>query len=188
MTTTKTKPPAVVDPARVAAANAALAVFQPGVRLEFVGRRAFVCWTSSYSGPQRKMWATRGQDFYPVWHRRRGDWGGTASRAMSQLVRWCQGKPVLPLGCFEHWCGPDIMLAGDRGPELVGILRAAGYPPSVACVCCGLPPVGGLDWWSHGGTSGPCCGRGPVCVHRPDEAVRLRAEADTRAAGPAPGA
>ncbi len=175
MTTTKTKPPAVA-PARVAAANAALAVLGKGTRLEFVGRRAFVCWESWRNGPQRKRWAVnRGNDFYPTWHNR-APWGGTQSTALSQLVRWCQGKPVLPLGCWEYWTTPGIRLAGDRGPELVELLRAAGYPERVACVCCGLPPVGGLDWWSHGGKSGPCCGRGPVCVHRSDEAVRLRAE------------
>jgi hypothetical protein len=163
-----------VDPARVAAANAALSICSVA-RLEFVGRRCFVRWDCYRSGPQRYQWVThRGGDFYPTWHRTRGPWGGTVSTAMSQLIRWCQGKPVLPLSSFAYWCGPNIRLGGDRGDELVALLRSAGYPETVSCVCCGLPPIG-MDWWCHDGKSGPCCGRGPVCVHRPDEAQRLRA-------------
>jgi hypothetical protein len=164
-----------VDPARLAASNAALAIFGPGygLHLEFTGRRAFVCWESKWEGRQRVQWVTHaGNDFYPTW--RKGPWGGTCSTAMSQLIRWCQGKPVLPLGCWKGWSGDGVRLAGDRGPELIELLRAAGYPERVACVCCGLPPIG-LDWFNRDGVSGPCC-RGPVCLHRPEEAARIRAD------------
>ena len=76
--------------------------------------------------------------------------------AMSQIVRWCQGKPVLPLASFQWWTSETIMLAGDRGPELLTLLEKAGYPVAVNCVACGNPPTG-LDWYNLDGVSGPCC-------------------------------
>lgn len=150
------KPPPI-DPARLAAANAALALFSEGVRLEFVGRRAFVCWTGHGGSPERKQWVTHsGNGFFPTWHKRRGYWGGTTSTAMSQLIRWVQGKPVLPLYSWRYWVSPTVGLARPRGDELLALLSEAGYPERVLCVVCGKHP-NGLDWWSRDGVSGPCC-------------------------------
>jgi len=141
---------------RVIASNRALELIScPNYRpiwLKFKGFRAFVCW--EYHGEKCYQWVTRGNDFYPTWDC--GPWGGTTSTAMSQLIRWCQGKPVLPLGCFQYWCGEGIRLAGERGDELVAHLKASGYPAEVTCVVCGEKPHG-LDWWSRDGVSGPCC-------------------------------
>jgi hypothetical protein len=141
-------------PDRLSAANAALAIFSPGTSLEFVGRRAFVRWTGYDKKLVRKQWVTRGgQDFYPTW---RGPWGGTVTIAISQLIRWVQGKPVLPLASFKWWCSETIKLAGDRGNELIITLGTSGYPVEVTCVVCGKPPKG-LDWFNRDGVSGPCC-------------------------------
>lgn len=143
---------------RIACSNAALAIFAAGVSLEFKGRRCFVKWTAYGGEPTRKQWITSGNDFYPTWHARRGYWGGTCSTAMSQLIRWCQGKPVLPLGCFRNMCGGGVKLAGERGGELISLLAAGGYPEEVPCVKCG-GELKGLGWYNDGGVSGPGCRR-----------------------------
>lgn len=144
---------------RVIASNRALELIQRRVWLKFKGFRAFVCW--EYHGEHCYQWVTNGgNDFYPTW--KCGIWGGTTSAAMSQLIRWCQGKPVLGLAQWRYWVGEGVKLAGDRGAELVAHLEASGYPASVTCVVCGVVPER-IDWWSRDGVSGPCCHHAHGC-------------------------
>ena len=149
---------------RLTVANRVLELLRAGysvpVWLKFKGRRAFVCW--EYHGNNCVQWVTRGNDFYPTWHGRRGPWGGTTSTAMSQLIYWCQGKAVLPLSSWQYWCGPTVLLGREKGDEIVTTLQDGGYPVAVTCVVCGKPPVG-MDWWSLNGVSGPCCRHADGC-------------------------
>ena len=80
-----------------------------------------------------RRWMTRGQDFYPVW-KRMWSGGGTSMTALSQLVRWCKGAPVLSLSTWRYWCSSTVALLelGQIKP-----IEAAGYPESVPCVLCG---------------------------------------------------
>ena len=98
------------------------------------------------------------QDFYPVWYRQWGH-GGTASTALSQLVRWIKGKPVLPLATWIYWGGEACrLLRHGNGPEsAIEQLKSGGYPQESNCVLCGEKLTGSLDWWSLDGVSGPCC-------------------------------
>lgn len=148
---------ATINCTHLNAANKALDCFAPGTSI-VVKRRVGVCveWTQ-HSGKQfSRRWQTqRGQDFYPTWYRHWGH-GGTATTALAQLVRWMQGKPILPLATWRHWTGERVYLGQKRGPECVSILEAAGYPETVNCVLCGVE-LRGLDWWSLDGVSGPCC-------------------------------
>lgn len=132
-------------------ANRVLGLFAPGTRIERRRGGWWVCWEGP-RGPVGRRWSCRGQDFYPVWY---GSWahGGTASTALSQLVRWLRGQPVLPLSSWRHWASPGVGLLSPSGAE---ILRAAGYPEEACCVLCGRR-VGRMDWWSLDGLSGPCC-------------------------------
>lgn len=144
------------DTEKLAAANAVLDCFAPGTTLERVGARVYVSWTNS-RGHQRCLWRTRGNDFYPVCHHRWAH-GGTASTALSQLVRWILGRPVLPYGTWRYWTGENVSLGRDRGREILTLLQFAEYPHDVPCVLCGKSLLGrSLDWWHLDGVNGPCC-------------------------------
>ncbi len=144
---------------RIDAANRALQTFAPGTRIERRPGGWYVCWTGWKGKAFAKRWATRGQDFYPVWHDHWGH-GGTASMALSQLVRWAQEKPVLPIGSWRYWASERIQLTNS---ETLEILRSAGYPEEARCVLCGEVIAGGMDWWHLDGVTGPCCGMRSGC-------------------------
>lgn len=142
---------------KVDIANRVLECFAPGTTLRLESGYVLVAWTVS-KGKEERRWMTRGQDFYPVWHRK---WchGGTASTALAQLVRWIQGKPVLPISTWAYWAGEKVqLLRQGNGNEAIGMLIAAGYPQVATCVLCGNQITGGMDWWSLDGVTGPCCG------------------------------
>lgn len=144
----------VDQPMRLATSNEVLGAFAPETTLRIDRGHVVVCWRS-----HAKRWMTRGgQDFYPVWHREWGH-GGTASTALSQLVRWIKGLPVLPLGTWRYWGGERVALLRQRqGAEAAIIaLERAGYPAKVPCVLCQRELAGAMDWWSLDGVSGPCC-------------------------------
>jgi hypothetical protein len=138
---------------RVETANKVLGSFTRDTRLRIESGYVVVEWTN-HKGRQARRWMTRGQDFYPVWYRQWGH-GGTAARALSQLVRWVQGKPVLPISTWEYWAGAPCRLLEASA---VKVLAAGGYPSASPCVKCGSTIYrGGLDWWSLDGLSGPAC-------------------------------
>lgn len=100
-----------------------------------------------------RRWQCRGQDFYPVW-KRKYPGGGTSCIALSQLIRWVQNKPVLPLSSWEYWSGDSCRLVPK---ESVEILKSNKYPQEVKCVRCEKEIIKGIDWWNLNGVSGPCC-------------------------------
>jgi hypothetical protein len=166
MTDEEVDPAAIANPSlcleyRIDVANRVLETFAKGSTIERDGSHFVVAWT--YCGkPMRKRWMTFGQDFYPVWHRK---WtgGGTATTALSQLIRWCQGKPVLPLSSWRYWAGDKCKLLPSSA---VDELAASGYPVDVDCVLCHQPIRGHLDWWSLDGVTGPCCGWTSGCQQK----------------------
>lgn len=163
--------PSVIHPERIPAANAVLQCFAAGTTIEVPRGRIIVCWTS-HGTTVRKYWATRGQDFWPVWHNQWGQ-GGTCCRALSQLVRWIQGRPIWPLRMWRYWTSERVFLGQERGSEMVAALEKAGYPESTACVLCGRDLASAyIDWWSLDGVSGPCC------VHTDEAGCRQRVQDD----------
>lgn len=143
---------------RIDAANEMLKCFAPGTTLRLESGYVLVEWENN-RGKQSKRWMTRGgQDFYPVWHRHWAH-GGSACTALSQLVRWVQGRPVLSINSWRYWGREECALLrhGDREAALQAMLDA-GYPAQATCVLCKQPINGSLDWWSLDGVSGPCCG------------------------------
>jgi hypothetical protein len=153
---------------RVEAANLVLWWFAH--KTQIVKRRdgrIAVSWSGHGGQSFSRVWQTRRQDFYPVWSHKWAH-GGTACTALSQLVRWVQDKPVLPLGTWRHWCGPRVALGRENGPKIVTLLQERGYPEHVDCVLCHVPIVGGLDWWSLNGVSGPCCHHTEGCRQKPN--------------------
>ena len=84
---------------RLSACNEVLASFAPDTTIERRRGGWYVCWTAS-RGPIARRWRCRGQGFYPVWFRR---WphGGTATTALSQLIRWLRGQPVIVISKTE---------------------------------------------------------------------------------------
>lgn len=140
---------------RLKVANAALKFFAEETRLEACRCGLVVCWTDSRGKAWRRRWQTRrGNDFYPTWSHLWGH-GGTCCTALSQLVRWVQGKPVHSLNVWRFWAAPGVALGRPRGIDLVEVLRAGGYPERVPCVLCGEVIEGRLEWYSSGGVSGP---------------------------------
>lgn len=150
----------------VDAANRVLEIIAPTTRIERRKGGWYVTWIGWRDKPMSRRWVTRGQSFYPMWSRHWGH-GGTCTTALSQLVRWCAGRPVLPMSTWRHWTSVTVSMGGTRGPEIIQILYEAGYPESVDCVLCGKEIVGGLDWWCLDGVSGPCCGWTTGCRQRP---------------------
>lgn len=133
-------------------ANRVLQSFAPTSEIFFKRGSAYVRFRSR-DDIVEKRWQCRGQDFYPTWHK---EWpgGGTASTALSQLVRWLQDKPVLPLASWEYWATEKIKLLPLSAVEE---LRIGGYPEHAHCVLCGMRLDHGLDWWSLNNVTGPCC-------------------------------
>lgn len=148
------------------AANAVLAIIAPGTTIEPRKGGVWVIWTSYGGQRMERRWQCRGQDFYPVWHRRWGQ-GGTRCTALAQLVRWCQGKACLPLATWRYWTGKAVAMGSERADELLLTLANAGYPPHANCVLCHQQISGPLDWWSLKGVVGPCCGMSSGCRQRP---------------------
>lgn len=144
---------------KIEVCNEVLKSFANETYLELSGTgHVLVCWSTYRDVSYRKRWQTRGQDFYPVWHRRWAH-GGTACTALAQLVRWVQGKPVLPISSWEYWAGERCkLLRSGPGPgKVIEILRLNGYPEQAHCVLCGIHLDRSFDWWSLNGVSGPCC-------------------------------
>lgn len=139
---------------RLEVANRVLQTFATDTAMELETGHVVISWTTQ-STTFRRRWMTRGQDFYPVW---KNKWphGGTASTALSQLVRWVQGKPVLPIASWEYWSSDRIKLI--RFGDAVEVLRQGGYPEKSPCVKCGsFDYHGGMDWFSMENKSGPGC-------------------------------
>ncbi|KKK49231.1 hypothetical protein LCGC14_2839420 [marine sediment metagenome] len=156
---------------RLEAANRVLATFTTS-RIEKRPGGWYVVWSYKAWGKHKpeevaKRWQCTGQDFYPVWNRK---WpgGGTASTALSQLIRWLRGQPVLPISSWWYWVGKHCQLL----PALaVQQLQDAGYPEHAHCVLCGKQINGSLDWWHLDGISGPCCGWTSGCRQESREKV-----------------
>lgn len=152
---------------RVVVANAVLALFAE--RTWVAHDRGFVVvnWRHFTGELLARRWMTRGgQSFYPVWSRKWGH-GGTRCTALSQLVRWIQGKPVLPMSTWRYWAGDRVGLGRERGPEIVRLLTEGGYPLQSQCVLCGCDLLQGLDWWHLDKLSGPCCNSHNGCRQIP---------------------
>lgn len=160
---------------RIEAANRVLSSFSPAtiVHHRGVGAGWYVTWPSSAGKITRRRWQSRGQDFYPVWSRIYPG-GGTSCTALSQLIRWCAGKPVLPISTWRHWAGDNVKLLTQA---VVADLLASGYPESVKCVLCKQTIEGGLDWWSLDKVSGPCCGWTSGCRQKPVGVATYKLEA-----------
>lgn len=166
-TATKTRSEVTNRDFRVPMANRVLDCFAPGTIIaHHPGRGIVVSWERKGETTFRR-WQTRGgQDFYPTWSNLWGH-GGTACTALSQLVRWIRGEPVLPLPTWRYWFGDKCQLARDRGTEGIAALVHAEWPEVATCVLCRQPITGGMDWWNLDGVSGPCCGWTTGCRQKP---------------------
>ena len=123
----------------------------------------YVCWNDRHRGGViAKRWQCRGNGFYPVWHHSYPG-GGTSSTALSQLIRWLSGKPVLPISTWRYWASETCKLLDASA---VDELLAGGYPKHADCVLCGNQIQGSLDWWRLDGVSGPCCGSRSGCKQK----------------------
>lgn len=155
MKTAMVKPPRFIQE-RINAANSVLAIFASDSRIVTKGSHLAVEFPY-YKKLVAMRWMTRGgQDFYPVWSHKWAH-GGTSCMALSQLIRWIQGKPVLQISTWRYWTGDRVGIGRERGPEILELLESAGYPAITPCVLCGLELEFAGDWWSLDGVSGPCC-------------------------------
>lgn len=142
------------DTAVLEAANRALASFSRA-QIERRVRGWYVSWEGHNGKLVSFRWTVRGgQDFYPTWSQKFPG-GGTSCTAMSQLIRWCRGLPVLPIGTWRMWASERCKLLPDSA---VDDLLASGYPDHADCVLCHKRIEGPLDWWNLDGVTGPCCG------------------------------
>jgi activating signal cointegrator 1 len=138
---------------RIDGANRVLASFAVETRIERRRGGWYVVWTRNDRPTIARRWSTRGQGFYPPWSQLWGH-GGTACTALSQLIRWLRGQPVLPISTWRYWASDRVQLLPLAAVE---DLQSAGYPEHASCVLCGHKSTGSFDWWSLDGVSGPCC-------------------------------
>ena len=144
---------------RLAVSNEALKMFARNVSLSGSRGRVYVDFPYKGSVVRRQWQASESGGTYPKWYRMFSH-GGTVTYALSQLVRWCQDKPVLTLGTWRYWVGDSMRLARDRGDDLIGVLVSGGYPVSGKCMSCGVDSTTFGDWWFPSG-GGPCCSFAP---------------------------
>ena len=138
--------------ARIVAANLALESFARTVTINREIDGVHVSWEQRGKRIDRRWQARGGQDFYPTWSRIYPG-GGTSTTALSQLVRWVRGLPVLPISTWRYWSSETCKLLPR---DAVDRLEADGYPADTPCVLCG-GKIWAIDWWHLGGVSGPCC-------------------------------
>jgi len=137
---------------RIDVANEVLASYTI-TQIEKIPRKGVYVFWSMGGKDYRRRWQCRGNDFYPVWNRVYPH-GGTSVTSLSQLVRWVQDKPVLPVATWRYWANPKMNLLSN---SVVDKLEEAGYPTVAKCVLCEIEITRTLDWWSLNGVSGPCC-------------------------------
>jgi hypothetical protein len=138
---------------KIEIANRVLKDFAPNTEIVRGATGWKVTWIDWKGKAVSRRWQTRsGQDFYPTWSSKWG-YGGTACTALSQLIRWLQDRPVLPLKSWQYWSSPTVKLCS---PEAVLLLGEAGYPDRADCVVCGKPIDGLIDWCHLDGISGAC--------------------------------
>jgi len=150
---------------RIQVCNLALKHFLPdlkGISLRY-HRGMRVAWaTKDLTLREEKMWVTRGNDFFPLWHRQLGC-GGTACHALASLVFWCRGQPTLSVSTWRCWAGARYGLCSE---VVADILEAGGFPKVAKCVLCGIELLKGHDWWSLDEVKGPCCHGHEGCRQR----------------------
>ncbi len=146
----------------IAMANRALASFSPAT-ISHLPSGWYVSWHSRGELVTKRWQCRGGQDFYPTWSQQYPG-GGTSCTALSQLIRWCKGEPVLPISTWRYWASETCKLLPLAA---VDELLAAGYPEHVDCVLCHQRIVVPFDWWSLNGVSGPCCGWTSGCGQKP---------------------
>ncbi len=137
---------------KVHIANQVLASFTV-LQIDHKSNGIYVSWPDYRGGMVTRRWQCRGNSFYPVWHNKL-PCGGTATIALSQLVRWVQEKTILPLRTWHYWASERCHLLKA---SKVALLEEAGYPVRVNCVLCGNVIENGLDWWYLKKVQGPCC-------------------------------
>ena len=144
---------------KIRVANAALATFATETQIEKRPSGWHVKWRTDLQGEVSRRWECRDSDFYPVWNR---EWphGGTAIRAVAQLLLWVKGQPVFPIAIWKHWASEQVRLAT---PETLKILTEGGYPQYADCVLCDNRITGSMDWWHCHDLIGPCCSNNRGC-------------------------
>lgn len=154
--TTVTADPSTIA-ARLTAANAVLDIIAHRTRISRRKGGWYVSWVNHRLNEISRRWRTNSNgSHFPPWSHHWGH-GGTATLALSQLIRWLQDRPVLPLSSWHHWCSDRLYLARSRGAEVCSLLSDAGWPRLVACVLCGKEIEHARDWWDLDGVSGPTC-------------------------------
>lgn len=105
-----------------------------------------------------KRWTCDRGSFYPRFDTGSMGIAGTGTTAISQLVRYCQGKPCLPLSSWRYWGGKSVRLWTELRDRCIAIalLENSDYPKAPICIFCGSNLTGQQwDWYSlNTGTEG----------------------------------
>lgn len=139
---------------RLEVVNKVLAEFAPGTVVKKEGSQGWTVHWTNYRGIEitRRWQVRRGGSFYPVWSKLWAH-GGTCCAALTQLMRWLQGRSVLPLSTWRYWKSNGLAISCDS----IESLARAGYPDRAVCIHCGEQISNGFDWYDLGKISG--------CVH-----------------------
>lgn len=141
------------DPEKLSLVNQVLSTFihdskyLKEIKLEFREGYYFV-WELQDGRQRSKKWITKKGSFYPSCTDSI-PLGGTMTQAISQLVRYCQGRAVLPLSTWCYWGSDSIKLWQDptARDKAISLLEESDYPKSPICIFCGNEILNGFDWY-----------------------------------------
>lgn len=151
-----------IDPKRLEQANAILATYSRGSRLEYA-KGLYFCWSDHNGKPRRLKWVpqSRGSDYPSISYK--VPFGGTCTVATMELTRWVRGLPVRPLGMWVCFCSKTVGMSG----KALELAKQFGWPEQVPCVMCGRLVGGGVryDHYDHDKIKhpGPGCWWGEGC-------------------------
>jgi hypothetical protein len=144
---------------RMLIANEVIAGFAYKPQISFVPRSGYCI---SWNNKRPKKWITRNGSFYPT---TTVPFGGTTTAAITQLIRWVQNKPVLPIKTWRYWATVQLLPT-----SAVDYLEQNGYPQKAHCCLCGTE-LSRYDWWHTKTLSkvveGCCCTFDDGCRQRP---------------------
>ena len=143
---------------RLAIANKVLKTLDPLWELKWIeGHGLYFCFHDHSGTPRQKRFSSDDSTLSLCF---KLICGGTASRFISLMGRWVQGKPVLPLTVIRQWAAAPYLLwkQPSRRDEALQLLEESDYPKKATCVFCNHELSSTpWDWFCFGKFNGPGC-------------------------------
>lgn len=130
-------------------------------------RGFYLSWINWRGNKITKRWSSS-VNFHPPFHKQI-ELGGTGIIAITQLVRYCQGKTVLPITTWKYWGSDHVKLwkSDDQKEFAITSLQSSDYPSNPTCVFCGADLTGDKWDWYYLPKEGVGCLHKSQCINNP---------------------